>query len=117
EPFGLQSFAARSIGPDVWYRLDDLYDYVRACFGHRLAGASYRSHWLRIVATIDTAAVGSELELSLLKAVAVLNLIDAEDLLPTDRALAACLSPGQEAEIGAALAALCARGIIFRRGV
>ena len=117
EPFGLQSFAARSLGPDVWYRLDDLYDYVRACFGHRLAGASYRSHWLRIVATIDTAAVGSELELSLLKAVAVLNLIDAEDLLPTDRALAACLSPGQEVEIGAALAALCARGILFRRGV
>ncbi|WP_447952384.1 hypothetical protein [Sphingopyxis chilensis] len=117
EPFGLQSFASRAIGPDVWYRLDDLYDYVRACFGHRLAGASYRSHWLRIVATIDTAVVDSEHELSILKAIAVLNLIDAEDLLPTDRALAACLSPADEAGIETALASLCARGIIFRRGV
>ncbi|HQV01863.1 MULTISPECIES: hypothetical protein [unclassified Novosphingobium] len=116
EPFGLQSFASRTMGPDSWYRLDDLYDYIRACFGHRLAGASYRSHWLRIVETIDSAVVDSEQELSVLKVIAVLNLIDAEDLLPTDRALAACLSPGTDAGTETALAALCARGIIFRRG-
>lgn len=116
EPFGLQAFSAREIAPDHWYRLDDLYDYVRACFGHRLAGASYRSHWLRIVATIDSANVPSALDLRLLKAIAVLNLIDAEDLLPTDRALAACFAPGREKVVGAALDALGARGIIFRRG-
>lgn len=115
EPFGLQGFAAREIASRTWYRLDDLYDYVRACFGHRLAGASYRSHWLRIVATIDSANVESELQLRLLKAIAVLNLIDAEDLLPTDRALAACFEPAEEGELASALTSLASRGAIFRR--
>jgi hypothetical protein len=116
EPFGLQSFAAQPLGADCWYCLDDLYDYVRACFGHRLAGASYRSHWLRLVETIDSAVNVSAFELSLLKAIALLNLIDAEDLLPTDRALLASFAPISEAEISKALAALCARGMVFRRG-
>ncbi|ABQ71436.1 hypothetical protein Swit_5328 (plasmid) [Rhizorhabdus wittichii RW1] len=117
EPFGLQSFSAQSVAADCWYRLDDLYDYVRACFGHRLAGASYRSHWLRIVETIDSVVDASALELRLLKAIALLNLIDAEDLLPTDRALAAAFSPACEAEVGKALSSLQAQGAIFRRGI
>jgi len=116
EPFGLQHFADRDAGPECWYRLDDLYDYVRACFGHRLAGVSYRSHWLRIVATIDSAEAGTELELSLLKAIAVLNLIDADDLLPTERALAACFSQADHGSVSETLAELCRRGAIFRRG-
>lgn len=116
EPFGLQAFAAREIAAANWYRLDDLYDYVRACFGHRLAGASYRSHWLRIVGTIDSTAVESEFDLRVLKAIAVLNLIDAEDLLPTDRALAACFAPGADKNLPHALASLASRGAIFRRG-
>lgn len=116
EPFGLQSFASQAVSPGCWYRLDDLYDYVRACFGHRLAGASYRSHWLRIVETIDSANHSSPLELRLLKAIALLNLIDAEDLLPTGRALAACFAPAQDEATSQALASLCAQGTIFRRG-
>ena len=47
EPFGLQAFADRVASRENWYRLPDFYDYVRAVFGHRLAGTSYRSHWLR----------------------------------------------------------------------
>lgn len=117
EPFGLQSFATQAIAGDCWYRLDDLYDYVRACFGHRLAGASYRSHWLRIVETIDSAVNVAAFELRLLKAIALLNLIDAEDLLPTDRALVACFAPAPEGAVAKALAALCAQGAIFRRGI
>jgi hypothetical protein len=53
EPFGLQSFAERPVTGDSWYRLADFYDYMRSVFGHRLAGASYRSHWLRITETLD----------------------------------------------------------------
>jgi hypothetical protein len=30
KPFGLQAFASRSPGPDVWYGLAEFYDYVRA---------------------------------------------------------------------------------------
>jgi hypothetical protein len=116
EPFGLQAFATRSVTSENWYRLDDLYDYVRACFGHRLAGASYRSHWLRIVSTIDTAVAASAFELKLLKAVAVLNLLDADDLIPTSRALAASFSPDQEKDVSIALDRLVKRGLLFHRG-
>lgn len=116
EPFGLQDFARRPVSPTAWYRLDDLYDYVRACFGHRLAGASYRSHWLRIASTIDAVADASEFELRLLKAIAVLNLLDADDLVPTRRALQACFAPNLDDDVASALDRLEKRGLLFSRG-
>jgi len=117
EPFGLQTFAHQTVDPGTWYRLDEFYDYVRACFGHKLAGASYRSQWLRIVSTVDGVVAEDALELRLLKAVAILNLIDAEDLIPSERALQACFSPLGSKEISGALQSLSARGVLFRRGV
>jgi hypothetical protein len=53
ESFGLQWFAQRLASGETWYRLPDLYDYIRSVFGHRLAGASYHNHWLRITGTLD----------------------------------------------------------------
>lgn len=116
EPFAVQAFAARPVAPDAWYGLAEFYDYVRAVFGHRLAGASYRNHWLRIVATIDAAADLGPVEERVLKIVAILNLLDAEDLLATDRALAAALTPTAKRDIDAAIRLLVDRGLLFRRG-
>lgn len=116
EPFGMQAFAVRSVAADAWYGLAEFYDYVRAVFGHRLAGASYRNHWLRIVATIDGAADLSALEERVLKTVAVLNLLDAEDLLATDRAVTAAFTPTRKRDVDAATRALLDRGLLFRRG-
>ncbi|MFA9199573.1 MAG: hypothetical protein ACEQR8_00055 [Cypionkella sp.] len=117
EPFGLQAFASRKPGAEVWYGLAEFYDYVRASFGHRLAGASYRSHWVRIAETIDGITEASALEMELLKAVAILNLVDADDLLPTTAALVAAFShlPGEKVQ--AALAQLRDRGFLFQRGL
>ena len=116
EPFGLQAFASKAPGPDIWYSLAEFYDYVRAAFGHRLAGASYRNHWLRILATIDAASELGALELRALKAVAVLNLIDADDLLPTEFVLCAALTPINPHEILPALNNLKQGGLLFQRG-
>ena len=116
EPFAVQAFAARRVAPDAWYGLAEFYDYVRAVFGHRLAGASYRNHWLRIVATIDAAADLGLIEERILKVVAILNLLDAEDLLGTDRAIAAALTPAARRDIDAAIKFLLDRGLLFRRG-
>lgn len=116
EPFGVQDFATRAPDVDTWYGLADFYDYIRAAFGHRLAGASYRSHWLRILATIDAAADLSPLELRVLKAIAVLNLIDADDLLPTDAVIRALFVPTAPRETVAAIAALKKRRLLFQRG-
>lgn len=117
EPFGLQAFAAQSAGASVWYRVSDFYDYVRGVFGHRLTGASYRNHWLRIVETVNAAPQGDSLELAVLKAVAMLNLLDADDLLPTARALNAIFSPIPSKSVEAALGALAQKKVLFARGI
>ena len=116
EPFAVQAFARRRVAPEAWYGLAEFYDYVRAAFGHRLAGASYRNHWLRIVATIDSAASLGLIEDRILKVVAILNLLDAEDLLPTGRAISAALSQFARQDIDTALQCLVNRGLLFCRG-
>jgi hypothetical protein len=46
EPFGLRSFSNTLLTNKTHlYQLADFYDYVRTNFGHRLAVASYRTHW------------------------------------------------------------------------
>jgi hypothetical protein len=117
EPFGLQSFAERPAKGETWYRLPDFYDYVRSVFGHRLAGASHLSHWLRTSGTVDRASDASDLEYRVLKAVAVLNVLDAEHLLATDAVLAAAIADGnRRAAVANAVASLKRRGLLFDRG-
>jgi hypothetical protein len=116
EPFGLQFFAQRRPGATTWYRLSDFYDYIRSVFGHRLAGASYRSQWLRISGTIDRAVEMDAVELGVLKAVGVLNLLDAEHLLATEPVLCAALADGDSQGVSDALKSLTRRGLLFRRG-
>lgn len=117
EPFGLQSFAERPASGSAWYRLPDFYDYVRSVFGHRLAGASYQSHWLRISGTLDRAAEVDHLELRVLKVVAILNVLDAEHLLATDVVLRSSIADGDpEDAVGRAIATLKRRGFLFDRG-
>ena len=120
EPFGLQAFADRQATASTWYCLPDFYDYVRAVFGHRLAGRSYSSQWLRMTGTIDRAAAASDLagsEIRVLKAVALLNVLDAEHLTATDAALsAALLDKESSGEICRTVTALKQRGLLFHRG-
>jgi hypothetical protein len=116
EPFGLQAFCSRSIDPASWYRLHDLYDYIRANFGHRLSGVGYRTHWTRITETLDSASPMTLVANRVLKTVAVLNLLDADDLLATDRALDAALGPKRVKATKGVAKQLLERGLLFRRG-
>lgn len=116
EPFGLQAFAEQSAGADVWYGLPEFYDYVRAVFGHRLSGNSYQSNWLRIAATVDTAHDLSTLETRVLKATALLSLLDYPELQATDTALCSCLTPVDRRDVDLAISTLMDRGLLFRRG-
>lgn len=116
EPCALQAFANRRAAGDTWYGLAEFYDYVRTTFGHRLAGASYRSQWMRLVATVDAASELDELDTRVLKAIALLNLLDADDLVPNDQSIKAAFAPGQEGTVGAALKRLTKSGLLFRHG-
>ena len=116
EPFGVQAFADRIAEPSAWYRLSDFYDYVRAVFGHRLAGESHRSSWLRLLGTIDSATRLTALEERVLKTTAILNLVDAEDLVPTDTFLRVATGDADvEDQVTVAIANLLRRAVLFNR--
>jgi hypothetical protein len=89
EPFGLRAFAHNPLDADTMpYQLADFYDYVRANFGHRLGSASYRSHWNVIESAIEAYQPKDVIELRILKTVGLLNLLNADDLMPTEEAVA-----------------------------
>lgn len=116
EPYGLQAFSEVTALGECWYSVSDLYDYVRANFGHRLAGHSYQNQWLRILNTVNAHRDLPDLQVRLLKAIGLLNLLDSDDLLPTTAALRACFSWLPEASIRDALGQLLSSGILFDRG-
>ena len=88
EPFGLRAFSNNSLtGTSRPYQLADFYDYIRANFGHRLAVASYRTHWSVIESKIEAHPADNALEMRILKTVGVLNLLHADDLRPIGEAV------------------------------
>lgn len=89
EPFGLRAFSQQPLDEKSRpYQLGDLYDYVRANFGHRLGAASYRAHWNVIESTIEAYQPDNPMALRILKTVGLLNLLNADDLMPTEEAVA-----------------------------
>jgi hypothetical protein len=92
EPFGLQTFSAKSLRDAEPYRLSDFYDYVRTNFGHRLVAQSYRSHWNLIDSLIESFATEDPMQVKILKTVGILNLLNDSDLVPTEEAIVCALA-------------------------
>jgi hypothetical protein len=112
----LQDFAARPATPSSWYTIADFYEYVRAAFGHSLGGGSYQSYWSRLVDTIDGISDGlAEDEARVLRAVAILNVVDAEHMRSTPQMLAGALWVGEQDRVPAGITMLRTRGILFER--
>jgi hypothetical protein len=87
EIFGLQEFARRTSISNDFYRIHNLYDYVRTNFGHRLSLQSYRSHWNLIDSIVSSYPVDNPLEEQILKTVGLLNLLDEQSLLASEQAV------------------------------
>ena len=85
EPFGLQAYASQhSLENALPYRIHDFYDYVRANLSHSLNLTSVQTHWSIVDSVISSYASGDSLEIEVLKTVGMLNLLNANDLLPTE---------------------------------
>ena len=107
EPFGLRAFSNSPLNSTcAFFRLADFYDYVRTNFGHRLAVASYRTHWNVIESVIETRSGDNFFELQVLKTIGVLNLLDTDDLRPTKDAIAWSVGGNSRAEREKTFAAL-----------
>ena len=85
EPFGLQAYASQhSLGNARPYRIHDFYDYVRANLSHSLNLTSLQTHWSIVDSVISGYVSGESLEIEVMKTVGILNLLNANDLLPTE---------------------------------
>lgn len=87
EPFGLQQFAEKVVSGNEFYRLHNLYDYVRATFGHRIGLQNYRNHWHLIESIVSNFHSDDEQDSHVLKTIALLNLVDDQHLLASSQAI------------------------------
>ena len=87
EPYGLQAYAAQHSPESArLYRIHDFYDYVRANLSHSLNLTSMQqTRWSVVDSVISSYSSDDSLEMAVLKTVGMLNLLDANDLLPTKK--------------------------------
>ena len=85
EPFGLQAYASQHPlrGANL-YRIHNFYDYVRANLSHTLNLTSMQTHWGIVDSVISSYLSNDSLEVEVLKTVGMLNLLNANDLIPTE---------------------------------
>ncbi len=117
EPFGLRDFVARTGGRE-FFGLSHLFDYARGAFGHRLSLQSYRTHWHALESVVATYTGNDPLELHLLKSVALLNTLNAGELLARQPILEVALrGVASDAATSEAIRRLKARHVLYGRGM
>lgn len=115
EPSGFQRFIQETpYGPDAWYRLPALFDYLAAQGAIRFGSADRERRWQLALDAVAQLEPGS-LEASAMRCVALLATLEpVQSMRATPEALAWCLGIGQD-EAALALDALVARGMLYRR--
>lgn len=120
EPLALRAFSERTNSLGEFYRLHNLYDYARASMGLVLATASYRSHWNLIDSLVASFPVEDTQSLHVLKTVGVINLIDDQGILATDRSIETAVAGWSELECEATKRATAAlqkgKRVLYHRG-
>jgi hypothetical protein len=120
EPYGLMSFSEKNAIGSEFYRLSDLYDYIRTNFGHRLYYQSYRSHWNLIDSIIESYATDEPLSVRILKTVGILNLLNDSDLLATEESIVCAITEANSvnsAQIEVAIGKLQkSKRVLYQRG-
>lgn len=120
EPFGLRAFSNGPLKSDTrLYQLADFYDYIRTNFGHRLAVASYRTHWNVIESVIEARNTEDPVEFHALKTVGVLNLLNTADFVPTEEAVVWAVggaSKTEQAKVRTVLKKLTKARVLYFRG-
>ena len=97
EPFSLQVYASQySLENTHLYQIHDFYDYVRANLSHSLNLTSTQTYWSIIDSVISGYASEESLEMEVLKTVGMLNLLDTNDLLPTETVIVQAVAGTQE---------------------
>ena len=97
EPYGLQAFSSQlSLQDARLYRIHDFYDYVRANLSHSINLSSTQTHWMTVESIVSSYVTDDVFELQVLKTIGVLNLLNANDLIPTESIVVQAVAGTQE---------------------
>lgn len=115
EPSGFQRFAKDTVyGPNSWYRLPELFEYLAAQGSLRFGSADRERRWhlaLDAIAQVDSESV----EADVVRSVALIAVLEpVQSLRATERSIAWCLGL-EESVAAAALAALVEKGLLYKR--
>ena len=97
EPNGLQAFSSQlPLQYARLYRIHDFYDYVRANLSHSINLSSTQTHWMTVESIVSSYVTDDAFELQALKTIGVLNLLNANDLIPTESIVVQAVAGTQE---------------------
>ena len=115
EPMGLQDYASRFKIATGHYRIHHLFDYVRNNLLPSVNSSSSGTHWGIIEAILSSTEIHSNEEEAVLKTVALLNLLDAPDIPPTEENIFLAVG-GKRKLVEKAVNSLRDRGVLYERG-
>lgn len=94
EPFALQAYASQHpLKGAKLYQIHNFYDYVRANMSHSLNLTNMQTHWDIVDSVISSYTSNDILEVEVLKTVGMLNLLNANDLIPTKDLIIQAVKP------------------------
>lgn len=116
EPLGLRDFAERmDIGPDAWYRLPELFDYLASGNGLRFRDLGAERRWTFALGAMERQIFDAS-QLLVLKAIAVLELVSSGlGVASTADAIAFALGSVDKASVVKLCDALVDKGVLVRR--
>ena len=115
EPMGLQDYASRSTVTTGFYRIHNLFDYVRSNMLSAVNISNAGTHWGVIESILSSMQIDSKEEEAVLKTVALLNLLDAPDIPPTESNISLAVG-GNRKVVKKAVKLLRDRGVLYERG-
>ena len=115
EPMGLQDYASRSTVTTGFYRIHNLFDYVRSNMLPAVNISNAGTHWGVIESILSSTEIDSKEEEAVLKTVALLNLLDAPDIPPTENNIFLAVG-GNRKLVEKAINLLRDRGVLYERG-
>lgn len=102
EPLGMMAHAQQPLAHFAPYRLHNFFDYLQANFAGLLSAGAHATRWNQIQEILNSVRAQDEVELAVLKTVALLNVIDDPSLAATPAAVTLAVA-GADKRIGNAV--------------
>jgi hypothetical protein len=119
EPMAMQSQSARPVATEGFIRINDIFDYVAANLASTITAGASNTNWTMVEGVLSSADAKNEVEVAVLKTVALLTLLDSSDTPATvSNVLLAIADQDVDSrrETEKAIRALSKRGLLYERG-